>query len=56
MVRVATFSDDQVEVIIMKAKQGQHKKDLAFEYGVSRQAIYKSIARYENAEGSPIPS
>lgn len=45
--RVATLSNEQVKEILEKAEQGQHKKDLAIEYGVSRQTIYKSLARYK---------
>ncbi|BHH84361.1 recombinase family protein [Desulforhopalus sp. 52FAK] len=45
--RVATLTIEQVEEIIEKVEQGKHKKDLATEYGVSRQTIYKSLARYK---------
>jgi len=45
--RVATLTTEQVKEIIEKVTQGQHKKDLAVEYGVSRQTIYKSLARYK---------
>jgi len=45
--RVATLTTEQVEEIVEKVTQGKHKKDLAIEYGVSRQTIYKSLARHK---------
>lgn len=43
--RAASLSPEQVEEIIEKINQGQTKKDLAIEYGVSRQTLYKTLAR-----------
>lgn len=45
--RVATLTTEQIEEIIEKVDQGKNKQDLAIEYGVSRQTIYKSLARYK---------
>jgi len=43
--RRAILSADQVNEIRDKVKEGCLKKDLAVEYGVSRQTIYKALAK-----------
>ena len=45
--RKATLSPEQVEEVITRIEQGEMKKDLAIEYGVSRQTLYKTLARAE---------
>ncbi len=45
MGRKATLSADQIVEIKAKIADGELKKDLAVEYGVSRQTIYKSLER-----------
>lgn len=44
--RSASLSKKQVKEIIEKIEQGQEKKALAVEYGVSRQTLYKTLARH----------